>query len=76
LQPPHHAAKLRVGKPPSEVYVSSVMRGSPAGHYGLSPATFITHVNDTATSELDSFVKTALAIPDNASKSNFMSNRY
>lgn len=76
LQPPHHAARLRVGKTPSEVFVSSVMRGSPASHYGLSPSTFITHVNDTVACELDSFLEAAMAIPDNASKSNLMSDRY
>jgi pro-apoptotic serine protease NMA111 len=76
LQPPYHAARLRVGKPPSEVFVSSVMRGSPASHYGLSPATFITHVNDTVACELDSFLEAAMTIAGNASKSNLMSDRY
>jgi pro-apoptotic serine protease NMA111 len=76
LQAPHHAARLRVGKTPSEVFVSSVMRGSPASHYGLSPSTFITHVNDTVACELDSFLEAAMAIPDNASKSNLTSKCY
>lgn len=74
LQPPHHAARLRVGKPPSEVFVSSVVGGSPADHYGLSRATFITHVNDTVACELDSFLEAAMAIPDNTCKSNLMSD--
>ncbi|PMD37767.1 trypsin-like serine protease [Hyaloscypha variabilis F] len=65
LQPPHHAARLRVGKSPSEVFVSSVRGGSPASHYGLSAATFITHVNDTAARDLDSLLKAATTIPDN-----------
>lgn len=69
LQPPHHAARLRVGKSPSEVFVSSVMGGSPASHYGLSSATFITHVNDTVACNLDSLLKAAMTIPDNASES-------
>jgi hypothetical protein len=76
LQPPHHAARLRVGKPPSEVFVSSVMGGSPASHYGLSPATFITHINDTVGCDLDSFLEVAMTIPGNASKSNLMSDCY
>ncbi|KAK0100759.1 hypothetical protein ONS95_007209 [Cadophora gregata] len=66
LQPPHHAARLRVGKSPSEVFVSSVIRGSPSSHYGLIPATFITHVNDTEAGNLDSFLDAAMAIPDNS----------
>ncbi|KAH6721885.1 nuclear serine protease-like protein HtrA2/Nma111 [Leptodontidium sp. MPI-SDFR-AT-0119] len=66
LQPPHHAARLRVRKSPSEVFVSSVVRGSPANHYGLIPATFITHVNDTEAGDLDSFLEAAMAIPDNS----------
>jgi hypothetical protein len=76
LQPLHHAARLRVGKPPSEVFVSSVMGGSPASHYGLSPATFITHINDTVGCDLDSFLEVAMTIPGNASKSNLMSDCY
>ncbi|CZT44030.1 related to C.jejuni serine protease [Rhynchosporium secalis] len=66
LQTPHYAARLRVGKSPSEVYVSSVARGSPAAHYGLSQASFITHVNDTKAGDLDLFLEAAMAIPDNS----------
>jgi hypothetical protein len=76
LQPPHHAARVRIGKPPSEVLVSSVMRGSPESHYGLSPATFIPHINDMVACDLDSFLEAAMTISGNASKLNLMSDRY
>jgi len=42
-----------------------VIRGSPSNHYGLTPAIFITHVNDTEAGDLDSFLAAAMAIPDN-----------
>lgn len=76
LQPPHHAARLRVGKSPSEVYVSDITSGSPASHYDLSTATFITHVNDTEARDLDSLLKAAKTIPDNVSKSIWIRKHY
>ncbi|KUJ16692.1 trypsin-like serine protease [Mollisia scopiformis] len=65
LHAPHHDARLRVGKPPSEVFVSCILDGSPARHYGLHTTMFLTHINAIEARDLDSFLEAAMAIPDN-----------
>ncbi|KAK0627087.1 hypothetical protein B0T14DRAFT_535080 [Immersiella caudata] len=65
LQAPHHAVQQLIGPLPSEVYVSDYTPGSPADQYGLKDATFITHVNDEPTPNLDFFAAAHVEIPDN-----------
>ncbi len=65
LHRPHQAVRQQISKLFSEVYVSARTRGSPAYQYGLAPTNFITHVNATATPNLESFVAAVIQIPDN-----------
>lgn len=65
LHKPHFAVRQALSELPSEIYVSGVERGSPAGLYGVWPVRFITHVNDTETPDLDAFLKAAEQVPDN-----------
>ncbi|KAK4185942.1 Pro-apoptotic serine protease [Podospora australis] len=62
---PHHAVRQQISKLYSEVYVSARTRGSPASQYNLAPTNFITHVNDVATPDLESFLREVVKIPDN-----------
>jgi len=65
LHRPHQAVRQQISKLFSEVYVSARTRGSPAYQYGLTPTNFITHVNKTATPDLESFIAAVVEIPDN-----------
>ncbi|KAF2743930.1 Pro-apoptotic serine protease NMA111 [Sporormia fimetaria CBS 119925] len=65
LHAPHHAVRQQISKIPSEVYISSRCRGSPAYLYGLSSTNFLTHVNDKPTPDLDTFLTEVKKIPDN-----------
>ncbi|KAH7140862.1 trypsin-like cysteine/serine peptidase domain-containing protein [Dactylonectria macrodidyma] len=65
FQRPHRAIRQQIKKLPSEVYVASRLYGSPAARYALSPTTFITHINDIPTPDLDSVIQVSREIPDN-----------
>lgn len=65
LHRPHAAVRQQISKLYSEIYVSSQSRGSPSMQYGLTPTTFITHVNNKATPDLDVFLAAVNQIPDN-----------
>lgn len=65
LHRPHFAVRQQVGKIHSEVYVSGRTRGSPAYQYNLVQTSFILAVNGVATTDLPSFVKEVVEIPDN-----------
>ena len=62
IQAPHRSAALQSSTLPSRVYVSSTAPGSPARMYGLSSTTWITHVDDMPTPDLDEFVKAIKAV--------------
>ncbi|AOW07966.1 YALI0F31603p [Yarrowia lipolytica CLIB122] len=65
LQTPHHAVRQQIKKIHSGVYVSSRAQGSPAYQYLIAPTNFITHVNGTATPDLETFLSVVTKIPDN-----------
>ncbi|RCK60961.1 hypothetical protein Cantr_08651 [Candida viswanathii] len=65
LQNPHFGVRQLMKAIPSEVYVVEKAAGSPGSQYGLAPVSFITHVNDQETKNLDAFVKVVKDIPDN-----------
>ena len=50
---------------PSNLYVDGVDYGSPAHLYGISRVSFITHVNNIETPDLDRFLEVVKKIPDN-----------
>ncbi|CAK7897373.1 pro-apoptotic serine protease Nma111p [[Candida] anglica] len=65
LQAPHHGVRQISDKLHSGVYVTRKNSGGPGHQYGISTNSFITHVNDVETRDLDSFIKTIKDIPDN-----------
>ncbi|CAN3375485.1 hypothetical protein DIURU_005224 [Diutina rugosa] len=65
LQAPHYAVRELMDKVPSEIYCTRMSTGSPAHQYGVATTSFITHVNDVATHDLDEFVAVVREIPDN-----------
>lgn len=65
LQAPHHGVRQLIEKIPSEVYVTRKNSGGPAHQYGIATNSFITHVNDTETKTLESFVEVVKTITDN-----------
>ncbi|RLV85210.1 Pro-apoptotic serine protease [Meyerozyma sp. JA9] len=65
LQAPHHGVRQLIEKIPSEIYVTKKNSGGPANQYGIATNSFITHVNDTETKTLESFVSVVKGIPDN-----------
>ncbi|KAJ1902161.1 hypothetical protein LPJ66_000250 [Kickxella alabastrina] len=56
LHEPHLAVRQQCRKLPSRVYVSYNTYGSPAYTADLAPTSFVTHVGDVATPDLNSFV--------------------
>ncbi|ODV91838.1 hypothetical protein CANCADRAFT_76141 [Tortispora caseinolytica NRRL Y-17796] len=56
IHEPHHAVRQQISKIHSKVYVSARMKGSPACQFGLTPTSFITHVNGAETKTLDGFM--------------------
>ncbi|ROT36173.1 PDZ domain-containing protein [Sodiomyces alkalinus F11] len=65
LQRPYQAVRQEIKNLPSEVYVASQNFGTPASVYGLNGMSFITHVNDVLTPNLDVLLEVARTIPDN-----------
>jgi len=64
LQPPPLVVRQSLRELPSQVYVSFVGSGSPAERHILSPVTFITHVDEQPTRDLDDFVFACSRIRD------------
>ncbi|KAK6456189.1 signaling-associated PDZ domain-containing protein [Scheffersomyces xylosifermentans] len=64
LQAPHFSVRQLMEKVPSEVYVTRKSAGGPAHQYGIASNSFITHVNDHETKDLESFMKVVKDIPD------------
>lgn len=65
LQAPHHGVRQIMEKIPSEVYVTRKAAGGPAHQYGIVINSFITHVNDQETKNIEQFVNTVKNIADN-----------
>jgi len=65
LQAPHHGVRQLMEKIPSEVYVTRKNSGGPAHQYGIVTNSFITHVNDKETKDLESFMSAIKDISDN-----------
>ncbi|BFZ62081.1 hypothetical protein YB2330_003160 [Saitoella coloradoensis] len=68
LQPPHHAVRQQSKKLHSGIYISGRSRGSPAyegSGGGLVPTMWITHVDETPTPDLTTFLDVVRPIPDN-----------
>lgn len=64
LQKPHYGVRQLMTKIPSEVYIVDKSSCGPAHQYGIVPISFITHVNDQETKDLDSFIQVVKLIPD------------
>lgn len=64
IQAPHHAVRQSMESLPSGVYVTHKSAGGPAQQYALSAQSFITHVNDQETKDLDSFMRVIKDIPE------------
>ncbi|KAK6199577.1 signaling-associated PDZ domain-containing protein [Scheffersomyces amazonensis] len=64
LQSPHFAVRQLMVDLPSEVYVTRKSAGGPAHQYGIPTNSFITHVNDHETKDLESFTQVVKQIPD------------
>ncbi|KAK4063928.1 hypothetical protein Purlil1_14144 [Purpureocillium lilacinum] len=77
LQRPHLSARQQfselpsawqqLSELPSEVYVSCAEPGSPAQQQNLTATTFITHVNNNPTHDLDSFIAAIASISNDTS---------
>lgn len=66
LQAPHHAVRQSMLNIPSEVYCTFRGESSPAVQYGISATNFITHVNEIATPDLETFLTVVKKISDNS----------
>jgi S1-C subfamily serine protease len=65
LQAPHTGVRQIMEKIPSEIYVIRKSSGGPAHQYGIAVNSFITHVNDHETKDLECFIRVVKEIPDN-----------
>ncbi|KAF4999359.1 hypothetical protein FGRMN_2500 [Fusarium graminum] len=63
-QKPHRTVRQCIKKLPSEVYIASWIVGSPANLYNIYATTFITHINDQPTPDLEAFMEIVAEIPD------------
>ncbi|ORX68411.1 hypothetical protein DL89DRAFT_275428 [Linderina pennispora] len=59
LHEPHTAVRQQCRQLPSRTYVSYNAYGSPAYTAGMAPTSFVTHVEDMETPDLDAFLSTA-----------------
>ncbi|KNE69830.1 hypothetical protein AMAG_14362 [Allomyces macrogynus ATCC 38327] len=66
IQVPHKAVRQQCRDPPSGCYVSRRQQGSPAVMFELTETTFVTHVNEHATPDLDAFLAAVRNVPDGA----------
>ncbi|KAF4337780.1 serine protease [Fusarium beomiforme] len=63
-QKPHRTVRQCIKKLPSEVYITSWFIGSPANLYSVYATTFITHIDNKPTPDLESLMKVIASIPD------------
>ena len=66
FQMPHKAIYQQLKTVPKGVLCSIVFDGSPAQLYGLHPLTWVTDVNDTPISDLESFLQVVSKIPSDS----------
>lgn len=64
LQRPHLRIRRMITELPSEIYINSIMPGSPAELHEVQVRSFITHVNDMPVSNIDGFLEIVKVIPD------------
>lgn len=65
IQQPYLAVRQRVRTLHSDVFIAGMIRGSPMERFGVDSMTFITHVNNTPTPNLDAFLEQVHQIEDN-----------
>lgn len=65
LQAPHHSVCQIMESIPSGIYVTKKSSGGPAQQYGIATNSFISHVNDIETNNLEDFINVVKDIPDN-----------
>ncbi|KAI1042049.1 hypothetical protein LB505_007229 [Fusarium chuoi] len=63
-QKPHRTVRQSIKKLPSEVYITSWFIGSQANLYNVYATTFITHIDNKPTPDLESLVGIIASIPD------------
>ncbi|KAF4445607.1 hypothetical protein F53441_10671 [Fusarium austroafricanum] len=63
-QKPHRTVRQCIKKLPSEVYITSWLIGSPSNLYNVYATTFITHIDNKPTPDLNSLMKVIAKIPD------------
>ncbi|KAF5022687.1 hypothetical protein F66182_5235 [Fusarium sp. NRRL 66182] len=64
VQKPHRTVRQCIKNLPSEVYITSWLIGSPASLYNVYATTFITHINNVSTPDLESLIRVVADIPD------------
>ncbi|KAJ1960999.1 hypothetical protein GGI12_003498 [Dipsacomyces acuminosporus] len=72
LHEPHKAVRQQCRELPSRTYVSYNAYGSPAYTAGMAPTSFITHVEDMETPDLDAFIAAVRKLSSNTSTSDFV----
>ncbi|CAJ0542871.1 Ff.00g002950.m01.CDS01 [Fusarium sp. VM40] len=63
-QKPHRTVRQCIRKLPSEVYITSWLIGAPANLYNVYATTFITHINNKPTPDLEALMQIISSIPD------------
>jgi hypothetical protein len=67
-QKPHRTVRQCIKKLPSEVYVTSWLIGSPSNLYDIYATTFITHIDNKPTPDLEALKNVVVNIPDKTCK--------
>lgn len=67
-QRPHRTVRQCIKKLPSDVYITSWLVGSPSNLYSVYATTFITHINNNATPDLEALINVVAEIPDKTCK--------
>lgn len=63
-QKPHRTVRQCIKKLPSEVYITSWLVGSPSNLYSVYATTFITHIDNKPTPDLEALMNVVANIPD------------
>ncbi|KAJ4007590.1 hypothetical protein NW752_010255 [Fusarium irregulare] len=63
-QKPHRTVRQCIKKLPSEVYITSWLIGSPSNLYDIYATTFITHIDNKPTPDLEALKNVVVNIPD------------
>lgn len=65
LHKPHRAVLQQSTQLPSQIYISSICKGSPTGMYGMMRAAFITAVNNISVETIDDFISAISGLKSN-----------